>query len=105
MPLAGPDLVVEEQRRQDESRPSRAGITARTLVRRTKRPSAARSVRVHHLQQQPVRTLRAVRVHRRQQHVGVIEVDRVDRGDVDERLDVDRRGPPRCGGLGELRVG
>ena len=73
-------------------------------MRITNRPSAARSVAAHHLDQQAVGAQRALALAGRDQEVGVVEVDRVDVVEVDERLDVDR---PRLARLDrrELLVG
>ena len=56
----------------------------------TKRPSAARSVRPHDLDEQPVGAQRALGLAGGDQQVRVVEVDRVDIREVDEGLDLDR---------------
>src|SRR4051794_34479158 len=58
---------------------------------------------LHDLDEQLVGAPRALRLALGQQEVGVVEGDRVDVGEVDERLDVDRAGLARRG-RGELLV-
>jgi hypothetical protein len=58
----------------------------------------------HHLHEQPVGAQVALGLADRREEVGMVEVDRVNVRDVDERLDVDRAGLARRGG-GEVLVG
>ena len=86
------------------SAPSRARTAARySFVRMTKRPSAALPLALHQLDQQPVGAHRPLGLATGDEEVRMVEVDRVDLVEVDERLDLDRPGLARLD-RGELLV-